>query len=263
MTDLNVFLKQFESYIGKRFDVVSGRNAYTFDKFKHAKMLEDDGVYLLLENQPIENLKRKYNKGLFIPARVVDKFFSTSDPEKVKRGFYVGADKMRFEFRNQQHKLYETDSCLIKEVHFEDTRTTYRVEREEFEFLKKNKGAWIFMFTAGDKPRRLVHIQPVYAEGSTFFGDTERKSATLHFDLPVYALKMLDDFGWRKFLTKEKVPPKPIFPLNTKPAATDGSKVVENYLGVGLPITLVFPEGEHELVLECTITKQERRKKEA
>jgi hypothetical protein len=33
---------------------------------------------------------------------------------------------------------------------------------------------------------------------------------------------------------------------------------IDTYLKQGMPIVISFPEGEHELVLHCTITKQER-----
>jgi hypothetical protein len=264
------FLNQFQTYYGKRFEIITGRNAYVFEKNQHARMLAEDGIYLLLENQPQDNLKHRYNKALFIPARVADKFFPTNDPEKVKASFYLGADKMRFEFHLQQHKLYNMEPCLIKTVKFEDTRRAFRIDRTDYEFLLKNKGSFIFIFTVGYSPDIFIQSTVLKAESIVGFLDNDKKSITLNFELNAYALKMLDDLNWRKYLTKEKMPPKPIFPveqanpehrnpeLRTIPSKTL-NWVVDNYLTVGTPIKITFPEGKHDLILECTITKQERK----
>jgi hypothetical protein len=256
------FLNQFQTYFGKAFEIVTGRNAYSFGKEKHAEMMAADGIYLLLENQPIEHLKHKHGKALFIPARSADKFFSTNDPEKIKTSYNLPADKIRFEFSKQTHKLYQMTACIFKVVNFEDTRRPFRIDRKDYEYLLKNEGEFIFIFTVGNKPDYMVEVERLAAKSIVGFIGNTKKQVALHFELNAYTLKMLNDLGLRKLLTKEVIPlpPAPTKTVQTaQTALTDGSKVVEQYLGIGLPIRIVFPEGEHELVLECTITKQERR----
>jgi len=254
------FLAKFQTYYGKPFEIVSGRNAYTFNKEKHAQMLATDGIYLLLENPPQDNLKYRYDKALFIPARVADKFFPTNDPAKVKSSFHLAADKMRFEFYQQMHKLYQMNACVFKIVNFEDTRRSYRIDRSDYEFVKQHDGEFIFIFVVGGKNARVVEVERVSAKSIVGFIGNEKQSLTLNFELNAYTLKLLDDLNLRILLSKERRYREPEKPTTTRQETLDSNIIVEQYLRTGLPITIIFPEGKHELVLECTITKQERRK---
>jgi hypothetical protein len=257
-----VFLNQFKSYLGKRFEIVTGRNAYTFDKHKHATMLAEDGIYLLLVNPPQDNLKYRYNSGLFIPAKVADKFFPTNDPEKVKQKFTLPVDKIRFEFYQQMHKLYEQPACIIKTLLFEDTRRSFRVDRAEYEYLKKNEGEFIFIYTIGNNPGYIVQVETVKAANIVGFLNNDKKSATLQFEMNALTIKMLKDLELFQLLPKAQQPFKdpglpaaqPLLPE----LASGALEIVDSYLKVGMPIKIILPEGKHELVLECTITKQER-----
>ena len=256
----NLFLNQFKSYFGKRFEIITGRNAYTFDKHKHATMLAEDGIYLLLENPPQDNLKYRYGLALFIPAKVVDKFFPTNDPEKVKHSFTLGTDKMRFEFRQQMHKLYQQTSCIIKTISFEDTRRPFRIDRSEYEYLKKHDGEFIFIYTVGHNPGYIVQVEPLKAANIVGFIDNEKKSATLQFEMSAVTIKTLNDLGLFTLLTKVEFPPLPAPKKEPeKPETLSGlGWVIDSYLKVGTPIRITLPEGKHDLILECTITKQER-----
>ena len=258
------FLNQFRNYYGKPFEIVSGRNAYTFDKDRHAKMLEKDGIYLLLENPPQDNLKYKYDKALFIAARTADKFFPTNDPAKVKASFHLGADKMRFEFHQQMHKLYQTQACVLKVVNFDNTRWDYRIDRKDYDYLVKNDGVFVFIYVVGDKPNLIMEVATLAAKSIVGFKDNTKSSLTLHFELSVYTLKMLDELKIRSLLTKEPKPaivePEPA--VYTPPAEQIGQTTfedVDNYLAKGLPITIILPEGKTELILTCSIIKRERR----
>lgn len=260
-------LEQIKTSLGKPFEVVSGRNAYTFDKTKHLEMLQYDGIYLLLENQPQENLKNKYNRALVIAARVVNQFFPTNDPQRVKFSFHLGADKMRFEFHQQMYKMYESTPCIIKTIPFEDTRREYTLDRSDYEKLKKNEGELIFAYTVGKKQKILVQLETFPATAFTGFEGNSKKSMVIHLQLSAYALKLLDDLGYRKLLTKEKIPPpaatvqpagQNVLPIGeeTKPSWVG---IVDTYLTKGTQIKIILPEGRNELVLDCMITKQERR----
>jgi hypothetical protein len=256
------FLNQFQTYFGKAFEIVTGRNAYSFGKEKHAQMMAADGIYLLLENQPIENLKQRHGKALFIPARSADKFFSTNDPAKIKTSYNLPADKIRFEFSKQTHKLYQMTTCIFKVVNFEDTRRTFRIDRKDYEYLMKHEGEFIFIFTVGNKPEYIVEVERLAAKSIVGFIGNDKKQVALHFELNAYTLKMLNDLGLRNQLTKEIIPlpPEPEKPVQTAQETLTGMKwVVDNYLSTGTPIKIILAEGKHELVLECTITKQERR----
>jgi len=277
------FLNQFRNYYGKPFEIVSGRNAYTFDKNNHARMLAQDGIYLLLENPPQDNLKYKYDKALLIAARTVDKFFPTNDPSKVKDSFHLGADKMRFEFHQQMHKLYQTQSCILKTVKFDNTRRDYRIERKDYEYLIKNDGVFVFIYVVGNKPNLIMEVATLAAKSIVGFvipKGEKKSSLTLHFELSVYTLKMLDDLKLRTLLTKEPKPkvPEPVVEVQpdvyAQPIEQTGCAnhpnvrqfdkqtmfdAVDTYLNTGTPITLILPEGKNELVLECTITRRERR----
>lgn len=264
------FLNNFVRYYGKPFEVVSGRNAYTLDKDRHAQMLKEDGIYLLLENPP-HDLKYRYDKALFIPARTADKFFPTNDPSKVKYSFSLAADKMRFEFSQQTHKLYQMPSCIIKTVQFKDTRKDYRIDRKEYDYLIKNKGMFIFVYQVRDKPGILIQYEALPAESITGFKDNNKSTLTLHFELSAYTLKLINDLKLREHLTDERivnninVPETKTITTQSKITHIDTKSMyaaVDEYMKNGFPIQIVFPEGTTELVLECTITKQTRRVKE-
>jgi hypothetical protein len=265
-----MFKNQFKNYYGKRFHVVTGRHAYSLNKEKHARMLADNGIYLLLENPPQENLKYRYGRGLFIPAQVVDKFLSTNDPEKIKRHFTVAADTMRFEFHQQQHKLYEQKSCIIHEVQFEDVRRPYSIDRVEYEYLLKHGGEFIFLFIVGGNPGYLVQVESIDAEKITGFKDNTKKKTTVNFEMSAYTIKLLNDLGLFNLLTKtpvpEAAPPELKEPEEKSIEVQDRPEgslmrnfVVDMYLNIGMPIRIILPEGKNELVLECIVTKQERR----
>lgn len=272
------FLNQFVRYYGKPFEMVTGRNAYTFDKDRHAQMLKEDGIYLLLENPP-QDLKYKYDKALFIPARTADKFFPTNDPAKVKYSFSLAADKMRFEFHQQQHKLYQMQSCIIKTVLFKDTRRDFRIERKEYDYLLKNNGVFIFVYVVRDKPSIIIQFDVLPATSILGFKDNQKSSLTLHFELSAYTLKLLDDLKLRSLLTEEPKPAATVEPVSQSPVYIQPKEqvgqtnlrnirmfdkktmfdAVDTYLNPGTPITIIFPEGKNELVLECTITRRDRR----
>jgi len=270
------FLEQFRKYYGKPFEIVSGRNAYTFDKDRHAKLMEKDGIYLLLENPPQDNLKYKYDKALFISARSADRFFPTNDPAKVKSTFHLGADKMRFEFHHQMHKLYQTQACILKVVNFDNTRRDYRIDRKDYEYLIKNDGVFVFLYTVGNKPNLIMEVATLSAKSIVGFvtpKGEKKTTLTLHFELSAYTLKMLDDLNLRSLLTKEPKPAEntelidliartPIEAHNLALTSINQKTLfasIDEYMKQGMPIRIIFPEGKNELVLNCTITKQERR----
>lgn len=72
------FFKSLQTYLGRYLEVISGRNAYTVNKEKHAKMMDNDGMYLLLEKPPEEGMKQYYDKALILPANVAHAHFTAA-----------------------------------------------------------------------------------------------------------------------------------------------------------------------------------------
>lgn len=255
--DISVFIERIRGYKGKRMEIITGRNAFIAEKAKHAKMLEYDGMYLILKNRPIETMKHRYSEALFIPARVLDKQFVTQDPAKVKTSFYVGADELRLSFNQQLYPLYAMTPCVIAVVPFQDTRKKYRILRDTYEELRNNDGMFIFAYTLGEKPGVVVDVQVVMAASlDDQFKDPNQKSITQYFELNPETMHLIETQGLSNLLKTKTVPANQQV-LNTLPVS--GNWIVDQYLAIGMPIKLVFPEGLHELVVECTITKKGRK----
>lgn len=290
------FVQGFEQYRGKHFEVVTGRNAYTFNKIRHIEMVKQDGVYLLIENPPQDDLKYKYDKALFIPAKVVDSMLATNDPAKVKQSFHLAADTVRFTFHNQIHKLYTAPTFIFKVVEFDNTRRTCRITKKEFMSIHKIRninpggtGYVMFICTVIDGDlHRLVQvtvrssdeISENFERNSTKLPGEPIKSTEIHLELSAVSINLLDRLGIRKLLIKEVIPlqelprsppfaTKDIYNNNKQvnvgitQAATSNQKTLGDVLtntniNPGVEFKIVLPDGGDKIVIECVITKCER-----
>jgi uncharacterized protein YcgL (UPF0745 family) len=158
------FFKSLQTYLGRYIEVITGRNAYTISKEKHAKMMETAGIYLLLEKPPEEGMKQYYDKALLLPAEVAQAHFTTNDPAKIKSSYHLPADKMRFKFHAQLHKIYEfaTPSFIVKIFPMATTRRSFKFQKTEIDLLKKNHGYFLFLCLSPEG--RLLDIESISAE---------------------------------------------------------------------------------------------------
>jgi len=158
------FFKSLQTYLGRYLEVITGRNAYTVSKEKHAKMMDNDGMYLLLEKPPEEGMKQYYDKALLLPANVAHAHFTTNDPAKIKSSYHLPADKIRFKFHAQLHKIYEfaTPSFIVKIFPMAASRRTFKFIKAEIDLLKKNHGYFLFLCLSTEG--RLLDIIPISAE---------------------------------------------------------------------------------------------------
>lgn len=141
------FFKSLQTYLGRYLEVITGRNAYTISKEKHAKMMDNDGMYLLLEKPPEGGMKQYYDKALLLPANVAHAHFTTNDPAKIKSSYHLPADKMRFKFHTQIHKIYEFahPSFIVKIFPMATSRRSFKFIKAEIDLLKKNHGYFLFL----------------------------------------------------------------------------------------------------------------------
>ena len=295
---LTRFVKEFDHYFGKPFEVVTGRNGYAINKNRHVELVSRDGIYLLLENEPRDTLKHKYDKALFIPARTVDRMLPTNDPAKIKKSFSLAGDLVKLSFNQQIHKLYQANPCIVKVVEFEDTRRSFAVDRKDYEFLNRNKGFFVYIYTVKTTVHTLLGTRVVSCGDlfNRFDGDAQKehlKSVNLRFELPINAIDFIDSHNMRNLLVKERKPEQPSkdqpvkhygitvkyendIPTNVETEHTKSAKLTDDtvkhvngqttlpetlntYLVPGTTFRLVVPEGKNVLVLDCTITKQERK----
>ena len=161
------FFKSLQTYLGRYIEVITGRNAYCISKKKHAKLLDTDGIYLLLEKPPESGIKQYYDKALILPASIAHAHFTTNDPAKIKSSYHLPADKMRFKFHAQIHKIYEfaTPSFIVKIFPMATSRRSFKFTKFEIDLLKKNHG--YFLFLCLSQEGRLLDIITISAERIT------------------------------------------------------------------------------------------------
>lgn len=197
MSDLIIeqFIERLMVFYGRAFTIVSGRDAYSFEKNTHKNLLDHEGIYLLLENVPLDNMKRKYDKATMIPAYTVNNMIPTNDPNSVKKGYTLSGSRLRMEFYKQCIKLFQTYPVLIREVTFTEPRKTFRLDRKDWEWLTKYGGDLIFICTIQcGAAKRLANIIRIPSKDILFECDQNSKSIVL--DLDGIVLKRISDMGY-------------------------------------------------------------------
>lgn len=270
MSKDQIFSNYLISILGRHIDVITGRNGYSIDKTKHAEMLKNDGMYLFLERTPEEiSTSRPYDKAFILPARVADTHFATNDPTKIKSSFSLAADKLRFKFYSQMHRIYEFDkpSVNIRLFPMGSTRKNVRIYRDDWEHMKKKDGIYMFICTSPAGQLIDIVVKPAHAisfpEGS--------KSKEIPIDLSGEGVNRLHRHFHPQGEVRDKI--VPVTDCNSCQSIGGGdcsnchlpydasespqSKIEEYlslYLTKGLPIILTFPEGKEALQISCVIT---------
>ena len=258
------FFKSLQTYLGRYLEVISGRNAYTVNKEKHAKMMDNDGIYLFLEKPPEEGMKQYYDKALLLPANVAHAHFTTNDPAKIKSSYHLPADKMKFKFHAQIHKIYEfaTPSFIVKIFPMATSRRTFKFIKAEIDLLKKNHGYFLFLCLSPEG--RLLDIISISAERIPVPDGHVSKEMPIYltaagvermmfFQIPVAAraqqttlaeVKKEYDRHMERFIEPER---------------QNLESIIDTYFNRGTEIIITLPEGKQSLVLKCIITGMERR----
>jgi hypothetical protein len=247
------------SLLGRHIDIITGRNGYSISKEKHAEMLKNDGMYLFLEKTPEEIRNRPYDKAFILPARVADTHFATNNPAKIKSSFSLAGDTLRFKFYSQMHKIYEFDnpSLNIRLFPMTTSRKNFRVYRDEWEFMKKKDGVYMFVCTSPTGQLIDVVLKPAHA---ITFSDGNR-SKEIPIDLSgegVGRLMVIQSSQKREYFPEgiANAIDHPHSPDVSHPEKkqTQIQDYIDAYLTNGLPIILTFPEGKESLQVTCTIT---------
>jgi hypothetical protein len=192
---IEIFIEKLTRFYGRAFDIVSGCDAYSFEKVSHKNMINHEGVYLLLENVPLDNMIRKYDKATLIPATTVDNMFPTNNPEAVKKGYSLSGSKLRVEFYKQCVKLFQAPPVLIREVVFTTPRKTFRMDRKDWVWLRRYNGEVIFICTIPcGSVRRLADIIRIPSKDIVF--DEGQNSKNIVLDLDGIVLKRIEDLGY-------------------------------------------------------------------
>ncbi|MDD5541036.1 MAG: hypothetical protein PHG61_10140 [Candidatus Marinimicrobia bacterium] len=264
-----IFIDYLMSILGRHIDVITGRNGYSVSKEKHAEMLKSDGMYVFLEKTPEEiSHTRPFDKAFILPARVADAHFATNDPEKIKSSFSLAADKLRFKFYSQMHRIYEFNypSLNIRLFPMGATRKNVRIYREEWEHLYRKDG--VYMFICTNPAGQLIDVVTKPAHVITFA--EKNKSREIPIDLSGEGAARLN----RYIQSQTEPEPAPVTTcnkcqsvgggdcnecnLNTPAHATAAQSKIEEYLSLyltnGLPVILTFPEGKESLQITCVIT---------
>jgi hypothetical protein len=269
-----IFLQALKNCTGRYIEVVTGRNAYTINKEKHALMLKKDGMYILLEKPPEEGMKQVYDKAIILPANVVNSHFTTSDPALIKTSFHLPGDKMRFKFHAQIHKIYEflDPSFIIKVLPMGASRRMFKVSKSEVNTLIKNRGKLVFLCVTNEG--RLLDI---IVKSMDLIGIPEgRNSKEIPIDLSGEGVERLKLFRIPLQKTPDELatdmaldhPFRPEGPVQRtlpdtlqQPETMVAKQFSDLYFHRGTEIILTLPEGKESLVLKCMITGIERVQK--
>ena len=287
MTDAKLynFILQLESIYGRRIEIVTGRNAYTIGKDKHADMMQKDGMYLLLNNPPENDMKQIFDKAYILPAKIVDGHFTCNDPAKMKHSFHLPEDRIRMKFAAQSHKIYDftTPTLLIKTLIFTDSRRNLKVIKQDYDRLKKYGGSYLLLCITPDG--RLIDVieKPAHAVAIPE-GQVTRE---VPIDLSQMGLDRLNQYThtpsskckpscFKNKLVAPNLSPNSICltcphkqectaPYEAEIAHAGNTmkqstlfKDVDNYMAKGIHIILTFPEGKEAMMLECIIVEQKR-----
>lgn len=197
MTDaiIDEFIDKLTRFYGRAFTIVSGQDSYSFSKENHKNMVNHDGVYLLLENVPFEDMKHKYDKATLVPASSVNGMLPTNDPNLVKKGFSLSGSKLRVEMYRQTTKLFQARPILIREIVFAAPRKNFRLDKRDWAWLNKNSGELIFICTFRyGNTKRLVDVCRIPSGYIKF--DEGQNSKVIPLDLDGIVLKRINDMGF-------------------------------------------------------------------
>jgi hypothetical protein len=189
------FIDKLTRFYGRAFTIVTGQDSYSFGKENHANMLNHEGVYLLLENVPLTDMRRKYDKATLITADSVNRMIPTNDPNLVKKGFSLSGSKLRIEMYKQCVKLFQATPILVREIVFAKPRKVFRLDRNDWLWLTKNNGEIIFICTIRyGSTKRLVDVIRIAANNVTF--ENGQISKAIPIDLDGIVLKRINDMGF-------------------------------------------------------------------
>jgi len=282
----NAFIQQLTSIFGRKIEIVTGRNSYTIGKEKHAKMMEKDGMYILLNNPPERDMKQIFDKAYILPAKIVDGHFTCNDPARMKHSFHLPEDKIRLKFSAQCHKIYEftNSALLIKVMSFVDSRRNLKVLKPDYDRLNKYGGSYLILCTTPDG--RLIDVIGRSAHAISIPEGHVTKEIPI--DLSQFGIDRLNQYTFtpspnckpscfKNKLVAPNLSPNSICltcphkqectaPYKEEIAAYAGAamkqstlfKDVDNYMAKGMHVILTFPEGKSAMMLECIIVAQKR-----
>jgi hypothetical protein len=253
-------------------------------------MLNNNGMYLLLENVPLDT-NRKYDKALLIPASSIDSMLPTNDPNAVKTSFSLSGSKLRMIYFKQCVKLYEALPILVRQVDFNTPRKTIRIERKDWVGLSKTNGDFMFICTIKPKPEVGVDegdilVGVIRIPASTFNIPLNQKSKDIPLDLSGEMLTIISNIGYNVTRDHGVIPVEKIinptseFAAQNPPKSSDqfqsqsgepalsaiGSvagpseitKFADAYALRGKKVKVTIPDGEHSILMELVITEIDR-----
>jgi hypothetical protein len=288
---LDQLVSKLSQVYGRRINIVSGKDSYSFNKDTHRKMINNNGMYLLLENIPLDT-NRKYDKAFLVPASTIDSMLPTNNPNAVKSSFSLSGSKVRMVFFKQCVKLYEALPIIVRPVDFNTPRKTVRIEREDWVSLGKTNGEFVYICTIKPKREDMVEdtdilVGIIRVPANSFNIPLNQKSTDIPLDLNGEMLTIIQNVGYtvtRDYgvmpFKKESVDTPPAFVTQNPPKLNDtmqpnsgesiigavGSvagpmeiaKFADAYALRGKKIKVTIPDGEHSILMELVITEIDR-----